>query len=143
MTTATETLKGGAKKNPAEKGKSAPSPATGGAAGMLITFSLSAIVSGLAGVALNRGFGVSVPFMAGFVLVLAFAFFLRLATLVVASGWQEAAVSAAPRVAAGVVIGSFIAETSLKEAMGAEALKGFEKHLAEAFPAAKDDGGYL
>lgn len=142
MTTATETLKGGAKKDPAEKGKSAPSPATGGATGMLITFSLSAIVSGLAGVALNRGFGVSVPFVAGFVLVLAFAFFLRMAVLIVATGWQEVAVSAAPRVAAGVVAGSFAAEMALKEHLGAEALKDFEKHVHEAFPA-KDDGGYL
>jgi uncharacterized membrane protein YqjE len=125
MTTATRTPKGSA------------------ATGLITTVALSAIVSGLAGVGLHKGFGVPVPFMAGFTLIMAFAFLLRLAVLIVSRGWQEAAIAAAPQVAAGVVVGSFFAETTLKEALGAEALKDFEKHLAEAFPAEDTKGGYL
>jgi len=139
MTTANETPK--AAKRDLEKGQRA-SQAEAGASGLLVTLALSAITSGLAGVALHRGFGVSVPFAAGFVLILAFAFFLRMVVLIVASGWQQVAVSSAPKLAAAVAIGTFVAETTLKEYLGAAQAADFEKHFAEAFPV-KNEGGYL
>lgn len=136
MTATTKALKDDA------KGKGRKVPAGSGAAdGMLVTLALSAITSGLAGVALNKGFGVSVPFAAGFFLIVASAFFLCLATLVVATSWQSAAVAAAPKLAAGIVAGTFAAETAIKEHLGTEALKDFDRHAAEAF--GKDNGGYM
>lgn len=136
MTTLNETLKG-AKQDPAKK-----RPASGAVTGILVTLAVSAITSALAGVALGRGFGLSVPFMAGFLLVLAVAFFLRMVVLVAASAWQEVAVATAPKLAAAVMIGTFVAETTLKDHQGAALAADYEKHFAEAFRS-KDEGGYL
>jgi hypothetical protein len=94
-------------------------PSTGSsllaAIGSLIA--LCAIVSGLAGVALHRGFGLSVPFVAGFFLVLAFAFFVRLVTLSIAGAWFNVAVEATPRLVLAEAVAEFEAG-KITDAMG-------------------------
>lgn len=77
----------------------------------------SAIASGLAGLALHRGFGLSLPFMAGWLLLIAVLFFLRQVALTVAGAWYEMATAKAGEIAARSVIGATVAAVEL-EAMG-------------------------
>lgn len=138
MTTATETVK--TAKQPGKGPDKASSAASSGAIS-LAALILCAIVSWLAGLALHRGFGMSVPFLAGFFLLVAFAFFLRLVVLIVASGWFEAASGYATEVAMKTVIGAFIAETELRKAQDAGVLQHMSKRIEDM--SAKDGGGYL
>jgi hypothetical protein len=86
--------------------------------GFIATLASSALVSGLAGLALNRGFGVSIPFLAGFFLIVAFLFFVRLVALVAAGAWHNVAIEAASRLAAGTVVGMAAAQAVLESQNG-------------------------
>jgi hypothetical protein len=102
---------------PAKQKPVKPDPGSSFATAIGATLALCAIVSGLAGVALHRGFGLSVPFLAGFFLVLGFAFFVRLIALTVAGAWFNVATDAAPRLILAEAVAEFEAG-KVTDAMG-------------------------
>src|SRR5579859_6443443 len=65
-----------------------------------------ALLSWLAGVGLHRGFGVSVPFIAGWVLVTAFLLLVFTVASHASAAHHKEAVRAAPHIAAADVIGA-------------------------------------
>jgi hypothetical protein len=88
-------------------------PDTGFAVGIAISLAGSAIVSWLAGVGLHHGFGVSVPFMAGFTVMVAFLFFVRVTVLVAASGWFGVRMTAEPKITASQVVATYAAQHAM------------------------------
>lgn len=96
---------------------------------ILAVLSGSAIASGLSGLALHRGFGVSVPFMAGWFLILGFLFFLRMAVLTAAGAWFNVAIQAAPKLAEASVAGAAIAEQEVEDLLNAMALLDMDSKL--------------
>jgi hypothetical protein len=75
-------------------------------AGSIIFTLLSwAFVVWLGGIALYHGFGVSAPFVPTFLAVWAGATAVKILTLTIAKGWNDAKVEAAPKIAAAEYVG--------------------------------------
>jgi len=103
VNSASETLSNVKQASKTPDGKSGSAGIVGGFVSMLAG---SAIASGLAGVALNKGFGIPVPFLAGFFLIIGFLFFLRLAANTVAYAWFAKQAESAAAIAAANYLGS-------------------------------------
>jgi hypothetical protein len=73
---------------------------TGFATGFATVLIGSATASWLGGMALHKGFGVSVPFLAGFFLIIAFLFFVRPVAYQIAGPWFDLAGQTALRLTA-------------------------------------------
>lgn len=78
--------------------------------GLFVTLGVTALVSWLAGIALHQGFGVPVPFMAAWLLILAFLFFVKTTVNIAASGWYAAVLQVTPRLVAAETAGAIVAE---------------------------------
>ncbi len=107
MTTQTEILKTAKKDQPS---------ASGVTAGFIVTLGVTALVSWVAGVALHQGFGVSVPFMAAWLLLLAFQFLAKTTVQVIAQGWFGVAVEHESRLAGEYALGQAAADELLSSA---------------------------
>lgn len=109
MTAHTTTIKGLGKKGP-EKAK-----ATSGypASPFIGAITDGALLSWLAGVGLNRGFGVHVPFIAGWVLGAAFLALVFSVASHASAAHHQQAVKAAPHIAAGTMTGMTAAQAVL------------------------------
>lgn len=71
--------------------------------GFIVTLGITALIAWLAGVALNRGFGVHVPFVASFILLAAGLQVVKLAAIEVAHSWHTEAAKVVPTAAAAAV----------------------------------------
>jgi hypothetical protein len=134
MTTQTETLE--APKG--DDGKPAKAPGAGG--GLLLDFGVTLIVvvilSWLAGIALNRGFGVHVPLMAGAILLGAGLAVVKMAVAEVAQAWHT------QRIKADITL--MAAALAVQESARQESADGLDRLLAKLDKAADtDNGGYL
>jgi len=123
MTAVTETLKRPFKKTPARpQGATgySPQPFTG-------AIGDGALVSWLAGVGLHHGFGVSVPFIAGWVLVTAFMLLVSSVASHASAAHHKQALKAAPWIAAADLAG----ETGAQAALDAQGFLDIDKKLRE------------
>lgn len=84
--------------------------ASGVTTSFIVTLGIAALVSWLAGVALHQGFGVPVPFMAAWLLIVAFLFLAKTTTRVVALGWYGALLELTPQLAASETAAAVVAE---------------------------------
>jgi hypothetical protein len=107
--------------------KKTAAPSNGILLGLASIVCGSAIISWLAGVGLHRGFGISVPFVAGLVLLLTFMFFLRLSFLVIGGAWFTAEIQATPQ----LTVQAAIAEEAAQQVIAAQGFLAVDQKLQE------------
>jgi hypothetical protein len=72
----------------------APSKGAGILTNIALSLGIWALLAGLAGLALHRGFGVSVPFIPAFLLSFTFGMTVKVVGMMTAQTWHEARVKA-------------------------------------------------
>jgi hypothetical protein len=95
------------------------------------------LLSWLGGIGLNKGFGVSVPFIAGWILAGGLILLTFTVADSVAAAYHKQAIKAAPHIAAADVLGKAAAQ----EVLDATGLMTMDKKIKDM--SAKVDGGYL
>ena len=118
-----------------------PAKAPSKGAGLLTDFLLGlapvAFIMWLAGVAMNKGFGVHVPFIAGSILLFTALITVKVATVAAANVWHGARV----RADVTFLVASMAAQRELQQQAGGD-LTGLLDSLMKP-PADSDNAGYL